>query len=78
MSRDSIGNILRVSILLCLVCAVAVSAAAVGLKDRQKANKTLDQQKNVLLATGNYDINDLTPAKVAEGVCQGRSQVGGH
>jgi Na+-transporting NADH:ubiquinone oxidoreductase subunit C len=49
MSRDSIGNILRVSILLCLVCAIAVSVAAVGLKDRQDENKQLDQQKNIAL-----------------------------
>jgi len=49
MSRDSIGNILRVSILLCLICAVAVSVAAVGLKDRQEENKQLDQQKNIAM-----------------------------
>ena len=64
MSRDSIGNVLRVSVLLCLVCAIAVSAAAVGLGDRQAENKRLDQQKNVLLATGNYDPAELPPAKV--------------
>ncbi len=49
MSRDSIGNILRVSLLLCLVCAIAVSVAAVGLKDRQEENKQLDQQKNIAI-----------------------------
>jgi Na+-transporting NADH:ubiquinone oxidoreductase subunit C len=49
MSRDSIGNILRVSILLCLVCAIGVSVAAVGLKDRQEENKQLDQQKNIAM-----------------------------
>lgn len=49
MSRDSIGNILRVSLLLCLVCAIAVSIAAVGLKDRQEENKQLDQQKNIAM-----------------------------
>lgn len=65
MSRDSIGNVLRVSILLCLVCAVGVSLAAVGLKERQDENKRLDQQKNVLLATGNYDAADLDSATVA-------------
>ncbi len=64
--RDSIGNVLKVSVLLCLVCAVAVSAAAVGLADRQEENKRLDQQKNVLLATGNYpDPNELNDQAVA-------------
>ncbi|MGC1274838.1 MAG: Na(+)-translocating NADH-quinone reductase subunit C [Planctomycetaceae bacterium] len=59
MSRDSIGNILRVSILLCLVCAIGVSLAAVGLKERQDENKRRDQKRNVLVATGNYDPEKL-------------------
>jgi len=59
MSRDSIGNILRVSILLCLVCAIGVSLAAVGLKERQDENKRRDQKRNVLLATGHYDAERL-------------------
>ena len=59
MSRDSIGNILRVSLLLCLVCAIGVSLAAVGLKERQDENKRRDQKRNVLVATGNYDPEKL-------------------
>ena len=65
MSRDSIGNILRVSILLCLVCAIAVSASAVGLRSMQDEKKRLDQQKNVLLATGIYDPEKLDNKTVA-------------
>ena len=61
MQRDSIGNILRVSILLCLVCSIGVSVAAVGLRELQDRNARLDRQKNVLLATGIY-----TPQEVAE------------
>lgn len=38
--------------LVCIVCAVVVSGAAVSLKERQTANATLDKQKNVLLAAG--------------------------
>ncbi|MCP5020487.1 MAG: NADH:ubiquinone reductase (Na(+)-transporting) subunit C [bacterium] len=37
---------------LCLVCALGVSATAVGLKDRQDANKLRFKQKNVLMAAG--------------------------
>ena len=61
MQRDSIGNILRVSILLCLVCSIGVSVAAVGLRELQDRNARLDRQKNVLMATGIY-----TPEEVAE------------
>ena len=66
MSRDSIGNILRVSVLLCLVCALGVSTAAVGLQDRQEENKRLDQQKNILLATGNYKPDELGSKQVQD------------
>lgn len=65
MSRDSIGNILRVSILLCLVCAIGVSVAAVGLKSAQERNKRLDQQRNILMATGNYEADQLDSKTVA-------------
>ena len=59
MPRDSIGNILRVSVLLCLVCSIGVSVAAVGLRSLQDRNATLDRQKNVLLATGNFEAEDV-------------------
>ena len=35
-----------------VVCALLVSAAAVGLRDRQQSNAQLYKQKNVLLAAG--------------------------
>jgi len=38
--------------LVCGVCSILVSSAAVGLKERQKANQILDRQKQVLLVTG--------------------------
>lgn len=37
---------------VCLVCAVFVAGAAVGLKDRQDANKLLDRQQKVLTVAG--------------------------
>ena len=48
MNRESIKNTLVVSGLLCIICSVLVSAAAVGLKQKQLLNKELDQKKNIL------------------------------
>ena len=50
--RDSLGFTLLVAAVLCVVCSLAVSAAAVILRPRQEANEKLDQQKNILDATG--------------------------
>ena len=50
--RDSLLNTILVATVLCVVCSLAVSAAAVALRPRQEANEKLDQQKNILDATG--------------------------
>lgn len=52
MSNDSIGKTFTVAILLCLVCSIVVSGAAVMLKPMQQENKLVDKQKNILLAAG--------------------------
>jgi Na+-transporting NADH:ubiquinone oxidoreductase subunit C len=41
-----------VAVILCVVCSLAVSTAAVVLRPRQEANERLDQQKNILDASG--------------------------
>ncbi|MEH6549693.1 MAG: Na(+)-translocating NADH-quinone reductase subunit C [Pseudomonadales bacterium] len=51
-NKDSLQNTIIVSLLLCLVCSVLVSSAAVILKDRQTANKLLERNTNVLAAAG--------------------------
>ena len=38
--------------LVCAVCSVLVSGSAVGLRDRQKRNRILDRQRNVLAVSG--------------------------
>ena len=48
MNRESIKNTLVVSGLLCIICSVLVSAAAVSLKQKQILNKELDQKKKIL------------------------------
>ena len=56
-SQDSIQKTLTVALLLCFVCSVIVSAAAVILRPMQESNKALDKKKNILLAAGLYQEN---------------------
>ena len=49
-NKDSIKNILLIGIGLCLVCAAVISIIAVGLKELQKSNAILDQQKKIVAA----------------------------
>ncbi|EPJ45620.1 MAG: na(+)-translocating NADH-quinone reductase subunit C [Osedax symbiont Rs1] len=49
-NNDSIGRTITVTVLLCVVCSVIVSTAAVLLKPMQLANKELDRQTNILAA----------------------------
>jgi len=51
-NKDSISYIFTVAFLVCLVCAVIVSTAAVSLRPIQIKNKELDFKKNILAAAG--------------------------
>lgn len=53
-NKNSVGRTLLVAFLLCLVCAVVVSTAAVLLRPVQQANKTLDRRVNILQIAGLY------------------------
>ena len=59
-NKDSIKSTLIVTLLLCVVCSILVSSAAVILKPMQDANRILDRNKNILAAAGLYDpeVND--------------------
>ena len=50
--KESLKNVLFVSVMLCLLCSVVVSTAAVVLKPQQRQNQQFDQQQNVLRAAG--------------------------
>ncbi|MEH6812759.1 MAG: Na(+)-translocating NADH-quinone reductase subunit C, partial [Motiliproteus sp.] len=67
-NNDSISKTLIVTISLCVVCAVFVSAAAVGLKPIQLANKALDKKINILAAANIRDasksVDELFDANV--------------
>lgn len=55
MKQDSTIKTIVVAAVLCIVCSVLVSSAAVGLKSKQDENKKLDIKKNLLLASGLVD-----------------------
>ncbi|MGO4999409.1 Na(+)-translocating NADH-quinone reductase subunit C [Oceanisphaera sp. W20_SRM_FM3] len=58
--KESVGRTFTVIIVLCLVCSVVVSGAAVLLKPTQELNKALDVQTNIV------DVAGLGRANVAE------------
>lgn len=64
--RESTGRTLLVAFVLCLVCSVFVSGAAVSLKPVQTANKVLDRKKNILAAAGMYTPGEYGPAGIEE------------
>jgi len=51
-NNDSFKKTIIVTLLLCIVCSVIVSAAAVLLRPAQVANKSLDVKRNILGAAG--------------------------
>ncbi len=54
-NKDSTAGTITVALVLCIVCSVIVSAAAVMLKPAQVANKQLDFKRNILAAAGLLD-----------------------
>lgn len=52
MANDTVKKTLTVAFLLCIVCSVLVSTAAVKLKPLQERNKALSTKKNILQAAG--------------------------
>ena len=57
MAHESVGRTFTVAIIIFSICSFLVSGAAVGLHDKQQANKELDRKKNILIAAGIYDAN---------------------
>ena len=51
-AKDSVRQTIIVTVVLCLVCSVLVSGAAVILKPKQMANASLDRKKNILESAG--------------------------
>ena len=53
--RESVGKTFIVALLLCIVCSVLVSSAAVVLRPTQAVNKAMDKKRNILQAAGLYE-----------------------
>ncbi|MDP5210322.1 Na(+)-translocating NADH-quinone reductase subunit C [Microbulbifer sp. 2205BS26-8] len=63
-NKDSVKGTLIVALVMCLVCSVVVSTAAVLLKPAQQANAELDMRRNVLLAGGLLKNSHASRAEV--------------
>ena len=55
-NKNSPLNVITLAVVLCVVCSLVVSTAAVGLKSLQDANVTLDRKANLLSVTGFEDL----------------------
>lgn len=58
-NNETVGKTITVTVLLCVVCSIIVSAAAVLLRDDQIANKENDRKSNILAAAGISDESML-------------------
>lgn len=68
MSNDRPAKIIAVAVALCVVCSILVSAAAIGLRPQQAANKLLEKQRNILQVAGllqpGADVDQLFADKI--------------
>jgi len=53
--RESVGKTFAVALLLCVVCSVLVSSAAVMLRPTQAINKAMDKKRNILMAADLFE-----------------------
>ncbi len=65
-NKDSMKNIIMVSLAICFVCSIVVSSAAVFLKPQRLVNKELDRNRNILEAAGLYDKASGQQVNIAE------------
>jgi len=54
-NKDSVSGTIKVALVVCVVCSIFISSAAVILKPFQVANKILDRNMNILIAAGMFD-----------------------
>jgi Na+-transporting NADH:ubiquinone oxidoreductase subunit C len=65
-NKDTLKSTIIVAFLMCIVCAVLVSGAAVMLKPIQTSNKEYARNRDVLVAAGMYDPAKHDKAYVEE------------
>lgn len=58
-------KVIRFAVIVCLACSVCLSAAAIGLRERQEANLVFDMRRNILKSVdlyqagmGENEVND--------------------
>lgn len=66
MQKDSASRTIIVASILCIVCSVIVSTAAVKLRPSQELNKKLDIKKNLLLASGLLESKAASKNEILE------------
>jgi Na+-transporting NADH:ubiquinone oxidoreductase subunit C len=57
VARDTVGKTFLVATVLCVVCSILVSSAAVLLRPAQELNKKIEKNKNILIAAGLCDAS---------------------
>lgn len=65
-AKNSNITTLATALILCLVCSVLVSAAAISMKPKQLANIELDRNKNILMAANLFDPAKDDESQVAK------------
>ena len=65
-AKNSNITTLATALILCLVCSVLVSAAAISMKPKQLANIELDRNKNILMAANLFDPTKDSADKATE------------
>ncbi|MFW2177506.1 MULTISPECIES: Na(+)-translocating NADH-quinone reductase subunit C [unclassified Moraxella] len=61
-AKDSNLRTLTVALILCLVCSVMVSVAAISMQPKQQQNIEIDRNKNILMAANLFDPAKQTNA----------------
>ena len=64
MPKDSIKQILFITLSVCLTCSIIVSTAAVGLRKEQQQNESLERNTNILIAAGLLTQDEASPTRV--------------
>ena len=64
--NDSVLKTLMVSFVVCLVCSLIVSFAAVSLRDTQNLNKLNDQRIKILKTAAIYDTQQSVESQVTK------------
>ena len=73
-NKETTSKTITVALVLCIVCSLVVSSAAVLLKDKQNVNKRLDRYSNILSAAGllngteriEEQFNELVTSRVVD------------